>query len=320
MPIPEYRRLMVPILELALSAGGDIGEAELADELAMRIELTPIDLAEMLPSGRETVYRERLRWALSYLVQTGQVEIGAGLVRMTAAGRATLMKAAGNTSAPFSLQGPPQRSPLAANSFAEPPPPSYAGPPGDAPEGARQSLDDHIARLLEAHEAARQHLRNEVLSRLMVQTPAFFEGVVADLLVALGYGRQRDDLLEQLTRRGDGGVDGSIEADELGLDVIYIQAKRYKTGVPVQIADVRDFAGSLEANRASKGVFVTTSRFPASAHEFVKAYPRRIRLIDGVQLVDLMIRTNLGVTVRETLEIKALDETYFRGRPGPDNP
>jgi restriction system protein len=138
--------------------------------------------------------------------------------------------------------------------------------------------------------------------------------VVADLLVALGYGRQRETLLDQLNRRGDGGVDGSIESDELGLDVIYIQAKRYRTGVPVQISDVRDFAGSLEANRASKGVFVTTSRFPASAHEFVRAYPRRIRLIDGVQLVDLMIRTNLGVLVRERIEIKALDESYFKVR------
>ncbi len=307
MAVPDYRDLMMPALEVLLDAGGELTENMLAADLALKLMLTDDDLAEVLPSGRESLFRERLRWALSYLVQTGHVETGGGSVRATSAARVTLAKSA-NTPHPFTI-GEGARPSLAINAFHDGPGPAYVPPAADPDSAATQ--EDLVARLMSAHAASVQHLRNEVLSRLIVQTPTFFECVVADLLVALGYGRHRDALLDQLNRRGDGGVDGSIESDELGLDIIYIQAKRYRAGVPVQISDVRDFAGSLEANRATKGVFVTTSRFPASAHEFVRTYPRRIRLIDGSQLVDLMIRTNLGVLVRERLEVKVLDESYF---------
>ncbi len=308
MAVPDYRDLMIPALEVLVAAGGELTENMLAGDLARKLMLTDEDLAEELPSGRTSLFRERLRWALSYLVQTGHVETGGGSVRTTSAAQATLAKSAANIPHAFTFSEGTRPS-LAINAFNDGPAADYEPPPGDPGSSAAQ--EDLVARLMSAHAASMQHLRNEVLSRLIVQTPTFFEYVVADLLVALGYGRHRDALLEQLNRRGDGGVDGSIESDELGLDIIYIQAKRYRAGVPVQISDVRDFAGSLEANRATKGVFVTTSRFPASAHEFVRTYPRRIRLIDGVQLVDLMIRTNLGVLVRERLEVKVLDESYF---------
>jgi restriction system protein len=299
---------MIPTLGVLLEAGGELTENMLAADLALKLMLSDDDLAEELPSGRNSLFRERLRWALSYLVQTGHVETGGGSVRATSAARVTLAKSAANIAHAFTFSEGARPS-LAINAFHDGPGPSYTPP--DEETGSSATQEDLVARLLSAHAASMQHLRSEVLSRLIVQTPTFFECVVADLLVALGYGRHRDALLDQLNRRGDGGVDGSIESDELGLDIIYIQAKRYRAGVPVQISDVRDFAGSLEANRATKGVFVTTSRFPASAHEFVRTYPRRIRLIDGTQLVDLMIRTNLGVLVRERLEVKVLDESYF---------
>lgn len=308
MVVPDYGDLMIPALEVLVAAGGELTENMLASDLAAKLMLTDADLAEELPSGRASLFRERLRWALSYLVQTGHVETGGGSVRATSAAHATLAKFAANIPHAFTFSEGVRPS-LAANAFNDAAAPAYVPPPADTGSSATQ--EELVGRLMSAHAASLQHLRNEVLSRLIVQTPAFFEGVVADLLVALGYGRHRDALLEQLNRRGDGGVDGSIESDELGLDIIYIQAKRYRAGVAVQISDVRDFAGSLEANRATKGVFVTTSRFPASAHEFVRTYPRRIRLIDGSQLVEMMIRTNLGVLVRERLDVKVLDESYF---------
>lgn len=179
--------------------------------------------------------------------------------------------------------------------------PGFAG--GITPEGR-----DALVALVDASDAVLHH---ELIARIHAQTPEFFERLVIDVLLAMGYGSNRSDMARALGRSGDGGIDGIIQLDELGFDSISIQAKRLKPGMAVPISDVRDFAGSLEARRASKGVFVTTTHFSAGAAEFCAQLVRRVVLIDGNRLAGLMLRHGIGIQVQCRFEIRALDRAYF---------
>lgn len=170
---------------------------------------------------------------------------------------------------------------------------------------------DGASALATLVSAAGAVLHSELIARIHTQTPDFFERLVIDVLLAMGYGNNRADMATCLGRSGDGGIDGIIHLDELGFDTICIQAKRLKPGVAVPIGDVRDFAGSLEARRAGKGVFVTTTHFSAGAAEFCSQLTRRVVLIDGNRLADLMLRYGIGVKVQHRFEIRALDRSYF---------
>lgn len=180
--------------------------------------------------------------------------------------------------------------------------PGLLPPPQERPE--RETLRT-LAR------AAQAALGHDLIARIHVQPPEFFERLVIDVLLTMGYGTERSATAQRLGRSGDGGVDGVITLDELGFDLIYIQAKRLKPGVPVPISDIRDFAGSLESRQASKGVFVTTTHFSLGAAEFCSRLSRRVVLIDGARLADIMIRYNIGVVVEECIVLKGLDAGYF---------
>ena len=171
--------------------------------------------------------------------------------------------------------------------------------------------EEGCAGLLALVKAADAVLQQELIARIHTQTPEFFERLVIDVLLAMGYGSNRSEMARCLGRSGDGGIDGIIALDELGFDSISIQAKRLKPGTAVPIADVRDFAGSLEARRAAKGVFVTTTHFSAGAAEFCAQLVRRVVLIDGNRLAELMLRFGLGIRVQHRFEIRALDRAYF---------
>ena len=165
-----------------------------------------------------------------------------------------------------------------------------------------------LAALVKASEAI---LVREVISRIHAQPPDFFERLVIDVILAMGYGSNQADMAHCLGRSHDGGIDGIIRLDELGFDSIFIQAKRLKPGVAVPISDVRDFAGSLEARRATKGVLVTTTHFSAGAQDFCAQLSRKVVLIDGQQLAELMLRYGIGVKVQHVFEIRGLDRAYF---------
>ena len=175
------------------------------------------------------------------------------------------------------------------------------------PQEGREALDSLV-------QAAHEALIHELISRIHAQPPEFFERLVIDVLLSMGYGTERSSAAQRLGRSGDGGVDGVITLDELGLDLIYIQAKRLKPGVAVPIADIRDFAGSLESRQASKGVFVTTTHFSAGAAEFCSRLSRRVVLIDGIRLAEIMMRYNVGVEVQQCLVLKGIDTAYFAPR------
>jgi restriction system protein len=165
--------------------------------------------------------------------------------------------------------------------------------------------------VVEAHRQMMQRLCAELLGYIYVQNHHFFEKMVIDVLLALGYGGRRRDLARQLGRSGDGGVDGIIHMDELGLDMIYFQAKRLKPGSTVAVSAVRDFVGSLDAQHAVKGIFVTTGEFTPAAHSLVRAVSKKVVLIDGRRLTELMVRHNVGTMVGSTFQFKTVDLNYF---------
>lgn len=154
-------------------------------------------------------------------------------------------------------------------------------------------------------------LAADLIDRIRSAPPVFFERLIVDLLVAMGYGGGRAEAGKALGRSGDGGVDGVINEDALGLDVVYVQAKRYAAGNSVPVSAVRDFVGSLEGYRASKGVFVTTSSFPSSAIEFAQKVSKRVVLIDGNDLARFLIKYKIGVRTKDTYEVNIMDEEYF---------
>jgi restriction system protein len=175
---------------------------------------------------------------------------------------------------------------------------------------ASTSSSDHYS-LSAFARASNAVLSHRLIGLIHSQTPDFFENLVLDVLEKMLKGKRQRGLTRRLGQTGDGGVDGIIALDDLGLDQVYFQAKRLRPGTLVPVADVRDFAGALEARHSSKGVFVTTTEFPLGAIEFCARISRRLVLIDGGQLADLMILNNIGVKLAEAIEIKQIDLTYF---------
>lgn len=199
--------------------------------------------------------------------------------------------------------------------------PQMLGSHSEQDAAGRNTSDNHAAQefekpayhdlVIEAHRQMMKQLCAELLGYIYVQNHHFFETMVIDVLLALGYGGRRRDLSRRLGRSGDGGVDGIIHMDELGLDMIYIQAKRLKPGSTVAVSAVRDFVGSLDAQHAVKGIFVTTGEFTAAAHSVARAVSKKIVLIDGRRLTELMVRHNVGTMAASTFQFKTVDLKYF---------
>lgn len=289
MGIPDYHGLIRPILGILAEAGGELPEAALVQRLANALGATAEDLAQRLPSGHENLFAHRVEWALAYLKGVNLVTELDGQWRLTAAGSDW---AAGEGE---------------SNATAQPSQPA-------SPQRAAAGLDADLtpeAAIASSFQTLQQQLKRDLLARIHEARPAFFERLIIDLLIAMDYGGRRYDLARHLGRSGDGGVDGAVPLDPLGLDIVYVQAKRYRPGVLVPVSEIRDFAGSLDAHKASKGVFVTTASFPNSAKEFVNALPRKVVLIDGQGLADLLVHYGVGVSLRHTYEIKTVDESYF---------
>ena len=236
-----------------------------------------------------------MRWALSYLEATQAVTTSPpGMVRLSEVGIDRMSDETSNDPAGTTAlrdEGNRQKD--------------------DALPTAGENTEEHLQRYFQTYY---DRLKTELIRRVHAQPPAFFEDMVIDLLLAMGYGGRRPDLAKSLGRSGDGGIDGVVRQDSLGLDVVYVQAKRYRPGVAVAIAAVRDFAGALDAFKADKGVMVTTSHFPQSALKFAQASRRRIALIDGARLASLLIQHNVGVRPHVTYELKRIDEGCFAGR------
>lgn len=301
MPIPDYQSLMLPVLQIAARGETSVPLAE--TELAQMFGLTPDEREQMLPSGKQRILHNRIHWAKFYLTKAGFLETPRrGRFVITSAGNSILAQQPAKIDNRYLLNIPAFREFYRANQTDE---------SNDAPTQADTQVATPEEVVETAFRATQSALRIELLDRILQNGPGFFESLIVDLLVAMGYGGSHRNAATQLGRSGDGGVDGVINEDVLGLDRVYVQAKRFNVGVTVGRPDVQAFTGSLVGLGATKGVFVTTSTFSQQAIEFASRIPQRVILIDGKRLTELMIEHGVGVRSSRILEFKRIDEDFF---------
>ena len=303
MPIPDYQSLMLPVL--LASSRGEVRIGPVVDDLADQLKLSPEDRSKLLPSGQQTVFSNRVHWAKSYLSKAQLVEITRrGFFRITERGQKVLQSSPKKIDNKFLMQFEEFRHFRERSSAA----PQPNGETTAALEDQRQTPDETM-RL--AHRQVETALMHDLLDRIRKGPPEFFERLMVNLLISMGYGGSAENAGRTLGRSGDDGVDGVIDQDALGLDRVYIQAKRYASGNNIGPSAIRDFFGSLDRHKATKGLFVTTSSFSSAARETAEHLSKRIVLVDGDELARLMIRHNVGCRIEDTLHIKKVDEEFF---------
>lgn len=302
MAIPDFQSIMRPLLE-HLADGKVHGNRETNDYLAQHFQLSEDELAEMLPSGFARLFDNRIGWAKTHLKGAGFIESPSrAKYRITQRGLDSLA----NTVGPINiahLQQFDEYNHFKSGSKAEK---SVSGLTTDSSETDEMTPSEQIEF---GYQKIRREIEVELISKIKSASPAFFERLVVELLVSMGYGGSLKDAGQTLGKSGDGGIDGVIKEDRLGLDVIYLQAKRWEgtVGRP----EIQKFAGALQGQRAKKGIFLMTSNFSVEAIQYASLIDTRIVLIDGKQLAGLMIDTGVGVTKVATYEVKRLDSDYF---------
>jgi restriction system protein len=306
MAVPDFQTLMRPLLH-ALEDGGDHSVQSLRGTLASHFELTPADLGELIPSGRAKTFNNRVGWSMTYLNRSGLIERPKpATYRITHRGRTALQDHPTRVDMKVLAQFPE----FVAFKSASKVPPS-------TPDLVSQALaapasDETPEELIEsAYSDLRSVLAADVLDRVAERSPDFFEQLVLDVLRAMGYGGRHDGAVAKLGKSGDEGVDGVIREDELGLDLIYVQAKRWAQSNVVGRPEIQKFFGALHGKRATKGVFITTSTFSAEAKTYADSVTPRVILVDGNHLAQLMIDHGVGVTTRRSYAVKRIDLDYF---------
>jgi restriction system protein len=304
--IPDYQTLMLPVLRH--SASGEVRIGDVVDKLAIEFQLNDDELAELIPSGKQTTFSNRVHWAKSYLKQAGLVQ-ATKRAHFAITRRGSDVLKSGLTKIDIKyLKQFAEFVDFQNRSSTEEAVEMLELPSNDGQLNDSITPDDLMRQTSRTIHIA---LGNEILDRLRISRPAFFERVVVQLLLAMGYGGTLAQAGKAIGKSGDNGVDGVIDQDTLGLDRVYVQAKRYAEDVTVGAGDIRDFFGSLDMHKASKGLFVTTSSFTKAAMETAEKLGKRIVLIDGRDLTKLMIRFNVGCRVEEVFEMKKIDEEFF---------
>jgi restriction system protein len=299
MPIPDYQSLMLPVLTF-MGDGQEKTLRETIEAMAAQFGLAADERRELLPSGLQPVLDNRVGWARTYLKKAGLLQSPRrGVVQITERGKGVLARKPEGIDVRFLRQFP---------EFVEFQRPAKKEPqPANNGELVDERTPEEIIE--EAYQEARQNLASELLETVKGISPAFFERLVIDLLVRMGYGGTRRDAGEAIGGSGDGGIDGIIKQDRLGLDVVYVQAKRWN-GV-VGSPEVHKFAGALAGKHAQKGVFITTSHFSSAAHSYVAGIGSKIVLIDGHMMAQLMIDYGIAISPVASYEIKRIDSDYF---------
>ena len=301
MPVPDFQSLMLPFLRIA----GDDKEHSVAEaraHLASEFKLTEAEQDELLPSKRQSRFGNRVAWAKVYLEQGGLlVSSRRGHFQISDRGRDVLKAPPARIDIKFLEHYPEFIEFRTPKGKAEAPSPPVASEPLDAdtPEEALEA----------AHAKIKASLGSEVLARVKAGSPAFFERLVVELLLKMGYGGSRADAGHAVGKAGDEGIDGIISEDRLGLDIVYLQAKRWDGSVGRP--EIQKFVGALHGKRAKKGVFITTGSFSAEALAYVEHIDPKVVLIDGRRLAELMIDFEVGVTTARTYQVKRVDSDYF---------
>ena len=300
--IPKYEKIMLPFLKY-LADGKEHSLSDTHDALAKQFELTNDELRELLPSGRQTVFRNRVGWARTYLKKSGLLTAPKRAhFQISDKGLSLLKENPKEITSKFltrykgfvefqSIKKNTKDNGINNNSLLD-----------NADQTPEESLEY-------AYQKLHSELSKELLTIIKSCSPDFFEKLVIDLLITMGYGGSRKEAGQAMGKSGDGGIDGIINEDKLGLDLIYLQAKRWENTVPVK--EIRDFTGALASKKAKKGIFITTSNFPKSVYEFVGQVEYKIILIDGERLANLMIDHNVGLSTVNTYHVRTIDSDYF---------
>lgn len=299
MAIPDYQSVMKPLLQFAADKL-EHSLREAVDNLAIEFKLTQDELKELLPSGQQFIFVNRVGWARTYLKKAGLLEsTRRSHFQITARGLEVLKRAPERIDVKYLDQFDEFKE------FRN----LKRAQPGDT-EIKDDLLDSTPEEAIEtAYKRLRDTLAGDLLQQLKTSSPGLFEKIVVELLVKMGYGGSRKDAGKAIGQSGDEGIDGIIKEDRLGLDIIYIQAKRWDG--TVSRPEVQKFAGALQGQRARKGIMITTSTFSKEAHVYASRIDSKIVLIDGEQLAQLMIDHNLGVSPVAIFEVKKVDSDYF---------
>lgn len=298
--IPCFQKCMLPLLKLA----SDENEHKFSDAvrfLSDQFELTDEERAQMIPSNTQSVMTNRVTWARTYMKKAGILEDPRrGVFKITKRGKDVLAKNPPEINVKYLAQFDEFKQFREKRNSKE----------------ENESVSDVISNatpqelLDEGYAKLTDNLADDVLEKILSCSPNFFERLVIDLLVRMGYGGSFGEAAQVVGKSGDGGIDGIIKEDKLGLDAIYIQAKRWENGI-VGRPEIQKFVGALAGQKATKGVFITTSKFSKEAFDYVETVGTKIILIDGQRLASLMIEYNVGVSVAQTYEIKKIDSDYF---------
>lgn len=299
MPIPDFQTVMLPVLRLAGS--GEVRVSEAAANIADLFGLSDQDREELLASGRQTKLVNRVHWAVTYLVKSGLIERPRrGHFQITARGQSV-------------LAAPPERIDIAFlaqfdgfDEFRTGTSGAATTDPAPHHERASGTPEERIEAAFEDLNAA---LREDLLERILGMAPTAFEKRIVDRMLGMGYGANGSG--ERIGRSSDGGIDGVINEDVLGLDIIHLQAKRYAIGNGIGVEKIREFAGALDERGATKGVFVTTSHFAPAAIQYAQRSPKRLILIDGGQLTRLLVKYGVAVRGYRVLGLQKIDADYF---------
>ncbi len=300
MSIPKYNQFMKPILQ-KIEGLGEVSTGKLSDYMATEFNLSNEQIKELLPSGRQTILKNRVGWVKTYLKKAKLVESKRrGFIHITERGREVLK------------ENPVEIDLDYLSKFQEFVEFRDFSKKKDEEDKIIDSTNTTPMEQLESsYGQLREELKDELLQTIMNQSAFFFEKLVVDLLINMGYGGSKKEAGEAFSTTRDEGVDGVIKEDKLGLDLIYIQAKRWQEKNIVGSPEIQKFAGALQGKRAKKGIFITTSKFSNGAREFVEKIDFKIILIDGKRLADLMVDSNTGVAVEQKFEVKKIDSDYF---------
>lgn len=303
MAIPTYKDCMLPFLSL-LQDGKEWPIRELGEVLAGHFALTPSERAELLPSGQTGVFVNRVGWARTYLKKAALIESPRrGVFRITARGLNVLAEGVSSLDSKYLARFPEfQEFQRASQPQDDNTSTSLAASATEAEATPEEAIEG-------AYQGLRQQLAAELLTKILSCSPTFFEYLVVELLVKMGYGGSRKDAGERIGQSGDGGIDGIIKEDRLGLDTIFIQAKRWQGSVGRP--EIQKFVGALQGQRARKGVFITTSFYTMDANAYAGQIDTKVVLIDGQKLASLMIDFDVGVSVAASYTVKRIDSDYF---------
>lgn len=318
MPVPDYQTLMLPLLSHVAATNTPSSVRSFLEPIADEFNLTQEERNERIPSGQENLLANRLAWARTYMGKAGLLfSPKRGIVQITDRGRALLSEKPSRIDN-ATLGQYTEFSEWVTGTLRKPSKPIESGSidarePAVSPNhlGSGQIMATPRERIDQAMAELEAALRSELLERTRAMTPSEFEGLILRLLLAMGYGQGLDEMAVAIGGTGDGGIDGVLHQDPLGLDRVYIQAKRYKEGNGVSSPDIRNFIGALNINRANKGVFVTASHFTNDARHAAQGSTIQVVLIDGERLADLMVRYKVGTLARSVFEIKEVDEGFF---------